>query len=369
MLKGGQKEAHQQDNGKAAPPADSPQFNLEVLRAATPVTNTEDWVASPDMLQRPRTSGGPEDRGKQFHKKVAPVTLGPGDRKFDFPFPSPNISSTTVLYATQVHDSTEGIIGIALGSPTMNPNWKPSLPSNGFPSDIPGTVTNITSNTAQRPAMDPRQEGGKPKLSRWKSIFGKKGPPPQEQKQSFYQLAQSVIPARADSHHDDDSLVSRTVSVVDSTKDEYHPLSPPTFKPEIRESRNGPKGQELPVPNRPRALTNGSTKMKVSRLRTASSPQQAPKGTTTDSPTVPKVVVSGSSLTTSPSTTGPLLDVAIPDIKMERYSVMFGNLLQPNASTSSSLLARRQGVEKLKPLTALSAKVGVAETTQNGMCS
>ncbi|KAM0277937.1 hypothetical protein ACHAQH_005481 [Verticillium albo-atrum] len=38
----------------------------------------------------------------------------------------------------------------------------------------------------------------------------------------------------------------------------------------------------------------------------------------------------------------PFLDVEIPDIKMERYSVMFGNLLQSDASSSSALLARRQ---------------------------
>jgi hypothetical protein len=60
---------------------------------------------------------------------------------------------------------------------------------------------------------------------------------------------------------------------------------------------------------------------------------------------------------TSTSLGGPLLDITLPDITMERYSVMFGNLLQSDPSRSS-LLARRQGnAEKVKPLKDLSAKV------------
>ena len=44
---------------------------------------------------------------------------------------------------------------------------------------------------------------------------------------------------------------------------------------------------------------------------------------------------------------GPLLQVEIPNVEMERYSVMFGSLIKP--AHSSSLLVRRQGtMEKLK---------------------
>lgn len=43
----------------------------------------------------------------------------------------------------------------------------------------------------------------------------------------------------------------------------------------------------------------------------------------------------------TPGQSGPLLDVEIPDIKLERYSVMFGGLLEQQQSTSG-LLARRQ---------------------------
>ena len=59
----------------------------------------------------------------------------------------------------------------------------------------------------------------------------------------------------------------------------------------------------------------------------------------------------------------PLLDVDIPTVHMERYSVMFSNLLQENtrcqtSNGSSALLQRRQGnSDKLKPLDPLSTKV------------
>ncbi|KAI1779756.1 hypothetical protein F4818DRAFT_152248 [Hypoxylon cercidicola] len=50
-----------------------------------------------------------------------------------------------------------------------------------------------------------------------------------------------------------------------------------------------------------------------------------------------------------PTSSGPLLDVEIPDITMERYSVMFGSVLQPQHQPS--LLARRQAtMQKLKTI-------------------
>ncbi|KAI1107473.1 hypothetical protein F4804DRAFT_161110 [Jackrogersella minutella] len=52
-------------------------------------------------------------------------------------------------------------------------------------------------------------------------------------------------------------------------------------------------------------------------------------------------------LDTNPSSSGPLLDVEIPSITMERYSVMFGSVLQ----SQPSLLSRRQAtVQKLKSI-------------------
>lgn len=362
ILRGGHKETHQQDNGNSTPPPAQFPMDLDRLKAATPVTRADSRVETPDMLQRPKTSGGPGDRGKLFHKKVAPAALGSEDSKPSFPFPSPDKSATTILYTAEVHEDREGIIGIALGSPTMNSNWNTTPHSTDFVTTNSGTITHISSNpTAVEEAPEAKQEAPKPKLSRWKSIFGKKPQPAQEQKTSFYQLAQSVIPTRADSHHDDESLESQTVSQVEDSHDEPRSVSPPTFRPEIRESRKVPKGQEQPTTEtRPRALTiatNSSSRPKTTLMRSASSPKPPAKTNWSNSPTVPQLVVSGSS---SAQMNGekPLLDVDIPSIKMERYSVMFSNLLQPNSNRSSSLLMRRQGnSERLKPLNELSTKV------------
>jgi hypothetical protein len=54
-----------------------------------------------------------------------------------------------------------------------------------------------------------------------------------------------------------------------------------------------------------------------------------------------------------------LLGVDIPDVKMDRYSVMFNGVLEPTPSRSS-LYARRQekaDKEKTKPLDNISIKV------------
>ncbi|KAF2019663.1 hypothetical protein BU24DRAFT_459309 [Aaosphaeria arxii CBS 175.79] len=370
ILRGGQKETHQQDQSPPVPLPSHPQVDSDRLKAFTPDTNADTRVETADMLQRPKTSGGPTDRGRQFHKKTTPVALD-SSQNLIASFPSPTKSSTTLLYAAEINESREGVIGIALGSPTMASHWN-SPYSTDFVTSNAGTVTQITSNSPVAGSVEVKQDYPKPKLSRWKSIFKKVQPPPQEQKQNFYQLARSVTPARADSHHDDESTHSSTTTPPEEFRDDAGSSSPPAFKPEIRESRKVAKGQMQPTTEtRPRALTHGNLatnqtpKTRTALSRSSSSPQPPMR----DPPPVPQLVISGGTqnppgpLYASPTslTDKPLLDVAIPTIKMERYSVMFGNLLQssPDGSTaqSSSLLMRRQGNgEKLKPLNELTVK-------------
>lgn len=365
MLRGGHKETHQREGGTATPLPSTSQAEAERLNAASPVTKADARVDTPDMLQRPKTSGGPGDRSTLFHKKVAPSNPGPENQTFTFPFLSPSKSNTTVLYAAEVHeDPEEGIIGIALGSPTMNSQWNNPNQANDYVSNNSGTITHISSASALPETAEPKADAPKQKLSRWKSIFGRKQQAPAEQKPSFYQLAQSVIPARADSHHDEDSIDSPATR-VEEPKDDRRSVSPPVFRPEIRESRKLPKGQEQPpVSTRPRALTiatNPQSKPKTSLMRSASSPKPPPKDAFPNSPIVPQLVLPGTVQSgSSGNGRSPLLDVDIPSIKMERYSVMFGSLLQSNpGNRQSSLLTRRQGnSERLKPLNELTVKVG-----------
>lgn len=364
ILRGGHKETHQDANG---PPGHS-HAELDRLKATTPVPRAESRLDTPDLSQRPRTSGGPADRGKLFHKKVAPVTPNHADSPSNFPFPSPSKSTTTILYTAEVHEDT-GVIGIALGSPTMNPPW-----NIGSHHENLGTTTYISSNTALPRPEEAKQETPKQKISRWKSIFGKKPQPAQPTKQTFYQLAQSVAPARADSHHDDESLESRSISRAEDHPEEPQAVSPPVFRPEIRQSRRLPRGVEQPnIETRPRALTNTPAPPsipKASLMRSASSPKPHVHEFRKPPTSVPQVVVSNPSQTPRPppmrSATGPLLDVEIPSVKLDRYSVMFGSLLQSTSNStsnrSSSLLVRRQGnSDRLKPLNELSMKVCVFE--------
>ncbi|KAF2190979.1 hypothetical protein K469DRAFT_360877 [Zopfia rhizophila CBS 207.26] len=353
MLKGSHKQIHQQDT-------ETSQNGLDRLKAATPVTRADSRVETPDLLQRPKTSGGPGDRGKLFHKKVAPAAPSSEEQNFNFPFPSPT-KSTTVLYAAEIHEDRDGVIGIALGSPTMASHRNTTPQATDYVTNNHGTVTYISSHNSPSDPIESKQEAPKPKISRWKSIFGKRIPTPHQQQTPFYQLQQSVSPARVDSHHEEESLDSRTISREDSRSGSPATFRPETFKPEIRSSRKTNVGERQPSAETPRAGTltlNVTGQPKASLLRSSSSPIPPPKDSWNSSPKIPRVVVSDNSKNNSPRTNGekPLLDVDIPRIEMERYSVMFGSLLQPN-NHSSSLLVRRQGTsEKLKPLNELSMK-------------
>ncbi|ORX99541.1 hypothetical protein BCR34DRAFT_592857 [Clohesyomyces aquaticus] len=365
MLRGFQKDTNQQENGKSTPP--DLQFDSDRLRAATPVTRADSRSATPDISsQRPRTSGGPGDRGKLFHKKVAPIApLSDSEASTNFPFPSPSKSST-VLYTAEVHEDREGIIGIALGSPTMAQHWNNAVrtPQDSFVfSNSPRTITHISSSNTFAEPFENKQEAPKPKISRWKSFFGKKNQASYQQQQGepFYKVQPVASPERADSHHDAESLDSYIIP-----RDDARSASPAIFKRNIRQSRAIPNGAIKPFSERPRAMTladNPQGMPKASLIRSASSPRPPPKDDWNSSPTIPQVVISKGSpkdgAYKSPMSANgekPLLDVDIPRIEMERYSVMFGSLLQPS-SRSSNLLVRRQGnSEKLKPLNELSVK-------------
>lgn len=360
ILKGGYKESHQRDANSTTPQPTLSDVEADRLKAATPVTRAESRVEThdPDMLQRPRTSSGPGDRSTLFHKKVIPVQ-SPDDSHFDVSYTSPS-KSTTTLHSAQLSEQ-EGIIGIALGSPTMPPqHWQ--APPTDFVTQNHGPVTQISSNK-QSPGSIPRvhesqSEAPKPKISRWKSIFKKTSPPPRQNKDTFYQLAKAVGSARLDNQQDNDSLYSRSLAQEDDAAANASPTR--TFKSDIRPSRNKQTGHLTPD-TRPRVLAAGSSsgKVKSPLSRFALSPR--PQIPTNSYAALPSVTVSGSSQTTSPQLPGgaPLLDVDIPTVHMERYSVMFSGLLQPQTTNaSSSLLQRRQGAaDKVKPLNELSVKV------------
>jgi hypothetical protein len=354
ILRGGHRETPQNDDSGSAPLSAGARMEENRLKAGTPVTAMDNHFEPLDMSQRPKTSGGAGDHSKQFHRKVSPAHLSPRESS-RFPFPSPNHSSTTILYAAEVHEDREGVIGIALGSPSMNPTWDLTPKSTNFVNNSASTVTQVSSNVPLSTPTD--AQGSKPKTSRWKSFFARK-PQLQEPKTTkFYQLAQVPTPPRQDSHQDNRTADWRATPYATDSYDHLPAKPLPTSKAEIRESRKRPKGEQPPIATRSRGFTNLSNKSKTSLLRSTTSP--LPMGQQNDKLTIPQLIISGDpqdGAQNSRSDT-PLLDVDIPDIKLERYSVMFGNLLQQPANRTSSLLVRRQGgSENLKPLD-LSVKV------------
>jgi hypothetical protein len=393
MLRGAFKESHQRDSEDVAPPSGNPQADFEKITPIAHAKTVDMRVETPDLLQRPRTSGGPADRGKLFHRKVAPGPLSSEKQTVKFP-ELPASSSTTVLYTAEVRE--EGIIGIALGSPSMASPWNINSQSTDFVSSGHGTVTHISSPNSLTGPAESKHEHAKPKISRWKSIFGRKQhfprqppqpvqqpqrqktppPPPQPQQQQqpqkeqqqsppFEQTQQTASPPRVDSHHEDEFLEPREAPKPDS------PPGVMLFKPEIRGSRKTLMPSQNPPMQPPKPKTIAEIADTAGRRRTVAlkkadtSPKSPPKDRTAP-PTLPTVVISNGLQNSSARTLNdkPLLDVEIPRIQMERYSVMFGSLLQPNRS--SSLLVRRQGnSDRLKPLNELSMK-DEEEGSRNG---
>jgi hypothetical protein len=326
------------------------------------------------MAKRPSTSGGPGERPLVFHRKTNPApSIYSQDHIHSFQSPT---TSTTVLYSPDA-TKEQGVIGIALGSPTSSSHWKTTSQA-ALPTIDPklpdSPMATLSQPNDSSVSLASRPEAPKSKLSRWKSLF-RKAPPPQVEKPSFYQLAQTVTAApRADSHHDEEALESQAPQAEEKEREKLRSVSPPTYRPNIRASRKWAPGEFIPPQSPPetsatreRALTLGSVPShgpKKSMQRAFTTPDLGTRGIPDDAPPVPQVeILKVSSKTPQQDPTpsvdegGPLLDVSLPDITMERYSVMFGNLLQSDPSRSSLLARRQANAEKVKPLQELCAKV------------
>lgn len=393
FLKNSRKDAIDQENGNSMPSPKGPQTDFDKYKASTLGSRREGNLQAPDMAIRPSTAGGPTERPLMFHRKTNPApSVHSQDHVHSFQSPT---TSTTVLYTADV-TKEQGVIGIALGSPTSASHWTPPLPAANSTTKLAESPMNTLSHSnGSSPSLASRPEASKSKLGRWKSLFRKAAPPPQPDKSSFYQLSQTVTAAsradaarteaprteapraeapRADSHHDDEVIEPQAPLKEEKEREKLRTVSPPTYKPNIRASRKwspteftAPQSPPETSATRDRSLTLGSppsSRPDISVQRSFTTPQLPTQSMTDEPPAMPNAKASQNSSDaptagskTSTSLGGPLLDITLPDITMERYSVMFGNLLQSDPSRSS-LLARRQGnAEKVKPLKDLSAKV------------
>lgn len=329
--------------------------------------------ARPDRNQlpeRPSTSGGPanysmrtnaEKRETKDDLHFNPLAAhGRGTTFYDFPLPgslptpshtpkaSPPLPENSSLPRSDTPDSLDikpvamnvqqAEIGMALGSPTHQPAlWQQR-------------TTTFNSHAWSPPPDDDIVMDGwtgqplpsKHKASKWKilgGLFG--GGKKQSNPQTFYQLQ----------HETTHQATVETDDVLSGGPPGTSERKP--SKPRGRGRTNSVRKTEKHKPGLKRAHTtptNFESYEHVGRLQ----------------PPMPKITIDEGSTVNGaiqvPSNHGGLmLDVAIPSVQMERYSVMFGSVLQKpgSSTTSSSLLARRQAtLDRLKTVNeALALKV------------
>ncbi|KAK7534196.1 uncharacterized protein J3D65DRAFT_476645 [Phyllosticta citribraziliensis] len=273
-------------------------------------------------LQRPKTATA------KSHQEPAPqdhqvrIVLNADAEPAKDPTPAP--AAVVKDSAEILRQETNMPIGMALGSPShITPGmWKqfnPPTPSQ----------TDFTAEQTLAPAARPMtSDGGKKKSNIWKSLFGAKQAP--KTPQPFYQLQAAPL--------------QKTVK----------PPSPPSLE------KNGDKHTVIPVDpsltTQQNKMTEGRKLSKAHRTekhgKSRSRSKSNADGKTLDAlnSTVPPPTIEEDGLTPAQrAATSPLLNVDIPNVEMERYSIMFGNVLK--REPSSNLLQRRQGnKDVLKPL-------------------
>lgn len=320
-------------------------------RSSTPKNN------SIKGSERPNTSGGTsmsvqrnrtqwdniqKDRESRddtyFHLLKSKNQLGKveriGDREISFPMPaalptpdatpprgpSPEEHVTGELNHTREEDQNSLGIGMALGSP-MHPQhgWE-SAPSRTNPNDqSPGTMQSSD-------LVSPISSVAKHKQSKWKglgSLFGRKAAKPST---TFYQL-------------DGTPTSGNSPSLEQNTN--FRNPTPPDSADSRSRGRSNTTAKRPPMPVTARANTAPVEQKKGWSKRQDKRNQG------------PELQVDG----------GPVLDVDIPSVQLDRYSVMFSGVLGQTGSESvSSLLARRQAtLDKLKSVNeAIAQKVGLS---------
>jgi hypothetical protein len=255
-----------------------------------------------------------------------PIILSTEEDIFKFPTPGPTRKMpvfSPVARSFGVLSETSSGIGVALGSPSQPSYFSPTTSSRWADSSqdvsMPVSPLPVRANTTKE--RNDMMEGSRPKLSRWRSLGGFFG---RKRSTNTRQLnGDSKSNDMMDSQDQQRSgskkvvLVGGTTSASGSSTDIQSPKT-------LRKTKKSVKGRE--------GVTVTTTWV--------SSPDLY------ETPGAPKF-----------PTREPLLDVQIPDITLERYSVMFSDVLP----RSSSLLARRQAaLDRSVPLGGASLKVGQA---------
>ncbi|KAI1093634.1 hypothetical protein F5B19DRAFT_449141 [Rostrohypoxylon terebratum] len=230
--------------------------------------------------------------------------------------PPRKVSIPTIRMPTpeSLNDTGASEIGMALGSPTSIPvsggSRTPQTTLRAPPAPTPSLVSPAASGISSTGSL-PRKQSTK-----WK-LFGRFG-----RKQSEPSLAGPIPPEPRVAPIPEQTPEMTSQPWYDQNVQRSNTVGAhrqPKHKPIVIKSQTMPDDRGSP-PQGSRSRSNGKkTEETFGRIPIA--------------------------LDTNQSSSSPLLDVEIPDITMERYSVMFGSVLQ----SQPSLLARRQAtVQKLK---------------------
>ncbi|KAI9043235.1 uncharacterized protein KD926_004419 [Aspergillus affinis] len=247
-------------------------------------------------FQRPRTS-----EGRQPTKKSQPNGSG-----FDFRIDVPPAEAVpSPVESEQGHG--DNMIGIALGSPRM-------VESQNVMSQMQEKAINAAADTKRAPPIQR-------KPSKWKKIgglFRAKSAMTPPANQPFYQVrSDNEWPLQGSSHSIDYQAQQKPESQAKPLSNtEVWPCLDPESRPETKTKEKSPQ------------------KTKGNRDGPQTSPKSSPKKKSENS--APNTNQNADQKKPSP---GPLLQVEIPDVQMERYSVMFGGLLgkgQPDPSNRQS---------------------------------
>ncbi|KAI0132301.1 hypothetical protein BJ170DRAFT_240935 [Xylariales sp. AK1849] len=316
------------------------------------------------MLDRPSTSGGPSSKSEvknqfnfdKYDKRVSRddfyLSMNPGAGsgykqhatfRGQLPTPEgsplsraptrPSIPIVRMPTPDSIGESSSTPIGMALGSPTHQPtdwsSWSPqqTLRPEAVPTMVLASPLSTVSSMDSYDMPREKKQSGKWKLF---GMFGRKhvdhAPPtvtisePNELK-GTHRLERNIPKSQAQT----EARPSRSNTTLNR--------SGPKHKPIVVRSQTMPYegGQAQDTKStRPSKTRNPSTDTVGSSSTFAWNESSLGSRSTGADTVAPSKALS------------PLLNVDIPQSTMERYSVMFGSVLQTQPSGSSALLARRQ---------------------------
>lgn len=307
--------------------------------------NAEKRETKDDLYYNPLASHG---KGTTFYNFPLPGSLPtPATSPKDIAPPTPRKSSSTrpptpesieavSTPAITTMEVPQAEIGMALGSPAHPPTtWHQntySIVDVHAVSPSPDHMDGLADEWSNSPRAVKQKNKG------WKLFGGLFGGKKLAPSPAFYQLQPegatrttveavgilSETPASSEAKPVKPRGRGRSVSERMGKKD----------KPDLKRTETAPMNFDFTITNAPRVY-----------------------------PTAPEITLEGRALVDHSSKPmqqkgTSLLDVDIPDVHMERYSIMFGSVLGKPSTNSSSLLARRQAtLEKLKTVNeALAAK-------------